>query len=339
MPTTAPVHTDIKSTPFTNRLRKMAAHRGKWARRTGVTCYRVYDSDLPDYAVAIDLYQGATGTPEEGQRWLHISEYEPPAIIDEQKAAERLADVLRTAPAILDVPIANVFLKQRKRSKGGEQYAQAGSGATTAHLIKENGHTFEVDFARYLDTGIFLDHRMTRALLQERAQQTDCLNLFAYTGTASVYMAAGNAASVTTVDLSNTYIEWAERNMKRNRFKADRYRSVQADALKWVEEHRHDAEKYGLIFADPPTFSNSARMGSRTWDVKRDHAELLIALSRMLAPDGVVVFSCNLRGFKLDSALLEKAKVRIEDITASTIPPDFERNRKIHHCYLVTREK
>lgn len=332
-----------EDTPFVNRLRKMATHRAKWARRAGVSCYRVYDADLPDYAVAIDLYQGASNTPSEDQRWLHISEYEPPAEIDQQRAAERLADVLRIAPGILDVPTANVFLKQRKRSKGGEQYAQEyrkdGSPSSQAHLIRESGHLFEVDFARYLDTGIFLDHRLTRALLQDRAFENDCLNLFAYTGTASVYMAAGGAHSVTTIDLSNTYDEWAKRNMKRNRFRGNQYQFVQADVLRWVEEHRHDAEKYGLIFVDPPTFSNSARMGSRTWDVKRDHAELLIALSRMLTPDGVVVFSCNLRGFKPDRATLEKAKVHIENITKSTIPPDFERTQRIHHCYLVTKVK
>jgi 23S rRNA (guanine2445-N2)-methyltransferase / 23S rRNA (guanine2069-N7)-methyltransferase len=315
----------------------MAAHRGKWARRAGVSCYRVYDADLPDYAVAIDQYQGAAGTPDEGQRWLHIAEYAPPAEIDEQKAAKRLAAVLLAAPEVLEVPTANVFLKQRQRSKGGEQYTSDRTARPMPHLIEENGLIFEVDFSSRLDTGIFLDHRMTRLLLKQHARGADCLNLFAYTGTASVYLAAGKARSVTTVDLSHTYLDWARRNMKHNRFTGSAYRFEQADVSAWVREHRHDAEKYGLIFVDPPTFSNSARMGHRIWEVQHDHAELLIALSRMLTPNGTIVFSCNLRGFKPDIATLTKARVAIEDITTRTIPPDFERNSKIHHCYLITR--
>jgi 23S rRNA (guanine2445-N2)-methyltransferase / 23S rRNA (guanine2069-N7)-methyltransferase len=206
-------------------------------------------------------------------------------------------------------------------------------------LIEEGGLRFEIDLSSRLDTGIFLDHRDTRALLQQRANGQAALNLFAYTGTASAFMAAGGATSVTTVDLSATYLAWAQRNMERNRFKAARYRYEQADALRWVQEHRHDdpADKYGLIFVDPPTFSNSARMGRRSWDVQRDHAELLIAVSRLLVPGGVAVFSTNLRTFKPDTAPLTKAGVALEDIANQTIPPDFERNRKIHHCYLVTR--
>jgi 23S rRNA (guanine2445-N2)-methyltransferase / 23S rRNA (guanine2069-N7)-methyltransferase len=176
-------------------------------------------------------------------------------------------------------------------------------------------------------------------MLKDRAKGLDCLNLFSYTGAASVYMAAGGARNVTTIDLSRTYLDWAQRNMRHNRFTSGQYCFEQADAVAWAQAHRHDAEKYGLIFVDPPTFSNSARMGARTWDVQRDHAELLIALSRMLAPGGAVVFSCNLRGFAPDTATLEKAKAEIKDITAQTIPPDFERNPKIHHCYLVTRPR
>jgi 23S rRNA (guanine2445-N2)-methyltransferase / 23S rRNA (guanine2069-N7)-methyltransferase len=345
---TATAAADPDALPFINRLRKMATHRGKWARRANIGCYRVYDADLPDYAVAIDRYQGADGTPDEGQCWLHIAEYAPPAHIDEQKANARLATALLVAPEVLEIPTANVFFKQRRRSKGGEQYGQdenTNSQSREAekkhshavHLIREDGLVFEVDFASRLDTGIFLDHRMTRALLRQHAHGADCLNLFAYTGTASAYMAAGGAHSVTTVDLSPTYLDWAQRNMKRNRFMGEAYRFEQADASAWAQEHRHDKEKYGLIFVDPPTFSNSARMGRHVWEVQRDHAELLIALSRMLAPDGMIVFSCNLRGFKPDSATLAKARVAIEDITARTIPPDFERNPKIHHCYLLTR--
>jgi 23S rRNA (guanine2445-N2)-methyltransferase / 23S rRNA (guanine2069-N7)-methyltransferase len=350
-----------EQSPFANRLRKMAAHRGKWARRAGISCYRLYDADLPDYNLAIDLYQGATGTPDEGQRWLHIAEYAPPAEIDPARAAERLAEALRLAPAILGVPTSNVFLKQRRRAKGGSQYAEtseaAGRGEAASHLIDENGLLLEVELAQHLDTGIFLDHRPVRQWLREQAAGKDCLNLFAYTGAASVALAAGGANSVTTVDLSHTYLNWARRNLERNGFRdAQRYPCVQADAVRWVQEQRHaqhggqpkspakpaarseTARRYGLIFVDPPTFSNSARMGSRSWDVQRDHAELLIGVSRLLVPGGQAVFSCNLRGFSPDVATLARAGVELEDITARTIPPDFERNPRIHSCYLLRRK-
>ncbi|MDR2714017.1 MAG: class I SAM-dependent methyltransferase, partial [Coriobacteriales bacterium] len=323
---------------FENRLSKMAAHRAKWARRSGVSCYRVYDADLPSFAVALDVYEGAG--PNEGNKWLHIAEYAPPKHIDEALAMQRLSTVLSVAPRILDVPLANVYLKTRRRAKGGSQYASPETEASkepTTKIVGENGLLFEVDFSSHLDTGIFLDHRLTRALLREKATGLDTLNLFAYTGTASVYMAAGGASTVTTVDMSNTYLATAERNMRRNGFKGESYPFVQADVLRWVADHRHDKQKYGLIFCDPPTFSNSSSMGSRTWDVQRDHAELLIALSRMLTPDGVVVFSTNLRSFTPEMEPLQRAGVTLKDITAQTIPQDFERNQKIHHCYLVQR--
>ena len=338
----------VNTSQFVARLRKMAQHKGKWARRNNVDCYRVYDADLPDFAVAIDLYQGA-GT-DSGKRWLHIAEYAPPKDIDPYVATARLAAVLEYAPRILDVPTDAVFLKVRERARGGSQYADiaeanakrsaraAAARKSAIHLVQEGGLTFEVDLAGRLDTGIFLDHRLTRDLLRSMAKVKDTLNLFAYTGTASVYMAAGRAKSVTTIDLSQTYLAWAERNMERNGFKGMRYQYEQTDVTRWVQEHRHDAEKYGLIFVDPPTFSNSTRMGERTWDVQRDHAELLIAVSRLLEPDGVAVFSCNLRSFKPNLETLAKAHVALKDITAQTIPEDFKRNQKIHHCYLVTRE-
>jgi 23S rRNA (guanine2445-N2)-methyltransferase / 23S rRNA (guanine2069-N7)-methyltransferase len=353
--TGAPV---LEPSPFTNRLRKMATHRAKWARRTGVSCYRVYDADLPDYKVAIDLYQGATGTPDEGGRWLHVAEYAAPSEIDPQRAAERLAEVLRAAPEILNVDTRDVFCKRRERSKGGSQYALNESNEVR-HVVRENGLIFEIDLASRLDTGLFLDHRMTRQLLRERAKGLDCLNLFAYTGTASVAMAAGGARSVTTLDLSRTYLDWAKLNMMRNGFTGAAYACEQADVLRWVDEQRHPgreeqrhrgreeqrhrgreeqtAQRYGLVFVDVPTFSNSERMGKRSWDVQRDHAELLIGVSRLLAPGGVAVFSTNLRSFQIDCKMLAKAHVEAKDITASTIPPDFERTTRMHQCYLITR--
>ncbi|MCL1847955.1 MAG: bifunctional 23S rRNA (guanine(2069)-N(7))-methyltransferase RlmK/23S rRNA (guanine(2445)-N(2))-methyltransferase RlmL [Coriobacteriia bacterium] len=327
---------------FVARLRKMAAHRSKWARRAGVSCYRVYDADLPDYAVAIDLYQGAGR--EAGTRWLQIAEYAPPKWVDPDLAARRLNEALVLAPAILEVPTTNVFSKQRKRDKGGSQYAKDPSSSSSRHVVEENGLLFEVDFSSRLDTGLFLDHRLTRQMLRERAEGQDVLNLFAYTGSASVYMAAGRARGVTTVDLSQTYLAWAKRNMERNGFKGAAYQYIDTDAVRWVQEQRRarqgsGQQRYGLIFVDPPTFSNSTQMGQQTWDVQRDHAELLIAVSRILTSSGVAVFSTNLRSFKPDVETLARARVRLTDISAQTIPPDFDRNPRIHRCYLVERIK
>jgi len=343
--------TSIDATEFANRLIKMAKHRARWARRSSVDNYRVYDADLPDFNVAIDIYQGAEGTRDAGSRWLSIAEYRAPSDIDPALSDARLAEVLRIAPEVLGVLTSNVFLKRRERASGGSQYSDQVIPADSAlHLISEAGLTFEIDLASRLDTGIFLDHRITRSMLREKAAGLDCLNLFAYTGTASVYMAAGQAKSVTTVDLSNTYLKWARRNMNVNGYgdkPAPELFFEQADVLRWVAEKRalrfdqkqpQSPNRFGLIFVDVPTFSNSSRMGRRTWDVQRDHVELLIDVSRLLTADGEAVFSTNLRGFKPDLAALAKARVRLVDITASTIPPDFERTPNIHHCYLLTRD-
>ncbi|MDR0308794.1 MAG: class I SAM-dependent methyltransferase [Coriobacteriales bacterium] len=328
--------THLDSTDFVNRLAKMARHHGKWARRSNVSCYRVYDADLPDFNVVIDLYQGADGTSDEGKRWLHIAEYQAPSDIDPGLANQRLSAVLLQAPRVLEVPSNAVFLKRRMQSRGGSQYSGA-AGKSVCQTIKEGGLLFEIDLSQRLDTGIFLDHRITRQLLRDGAAGRDCLNLFAYTGTASVYMAAGGARSVTTVDLSQTYLSWAKRNFALNRLDS-RHPFIQADVLSWVSENRHAKQKYGLIFCDVPTFSNSTSMGRRTWDAQRDHAELLIALSRMLTPDGKIYFSTNLRKFKPDLETLVKAGVQLTDITPETIPPDFQRRKDIHHCYSLTRK-
>lgn len=336
VPESLPTKFNEKGTEqFVARLRKMAIHRGRWARKNLVTCYRVYDADLPDYAVAIDIYEGAR--EDSGKRWIHVAEYAPPKTVDPDLAARRLADILAVAPVILGVTANEVFLKVRRHSKGGAQYADGAGGKKAIHTVSENGLLLEVELASYLDTGLFLDHRTTRSMLREMAAGKDTLNLFAYTGAASVALAAGGARSVTTVDLSQTYLAWAQRNMKLNHFRGDAYTYIRDDAVRWVQEHRHLPLRFDLIFVDPPTFSNSSKMGKRDWDVQRDHGELLIGISRLLKTGGIVVFSCNLRTFKPDNELLTKAGVRLTDITTKTIPADFERNKKIHHCYLVER--
>ena len=343
------------SDQFAARLRKNARLRRKWASREDVTCYRVYDADLPDYAVSIDLFCGsdpATGMPD-GRRWLNISEYAAPKEIDPSLARRRLADALVIAQDILEVSERNTFLHVRRREKGGGQYAQdarpargergrKGSLPPGAHLIEEGGLVFEVNFSMRHDCGIFLDHRDTRALLRELAKQTKgskrFLNLFAYTGTGTCYAADGGMRHTTTVDLSRPSLDWARRNMERNGFDGPEHEYVQANVLAWVTEQRHSRNRWDLVFCDVPTFSNSSRMGRKSFDVQRDHVELLIAVSRLLTRNGVCVFSCNLRSFAPSVEPLNKAGVSLEDITSQTIPEDFARNQRIHHTYLLRRE-
>ena len=326
---------EAASEQFAARLRKVYKERRKWAAREGISCYRIYDADLPDYAVAIDWYSGVGDAS--GNDYLHIAEYAPPASVDADKARRRFKDVLSIAPVVCGVRPDHVFSKMRMREKGGGQYRNAG-GRAYVTSIEEGGCRLEVDLAGRLDTGIFLDHRLTRELVRSKASGTRFLNLFAYTGTASVYAASGGAKSTTTVDLSQTYLDWAQRNMEANGFSGDAHEFVKSDVMRWITETRHTNRRFELIFVDPPTFSNSKAMGKRTWDVQRDHVELLIGVSRLLAREGgEAIFSCNLRSFKPNVDELAKYGVQIEDISASTIPEDFARNPKIHKCYLVRR--
>lgn len=341
------------SDQFAARLTKVARLRRKWAKREDVTCYRVYDADLPDYAVSIDVYEGSL-TPG---RWLQISEYAPPKGINRGLAHQRLLDVLSIAPRVLQVDPSCVGLRVRTRARGGSQYADEGRAeaqnkqwpqvggaplAPGAHLIDEGGLTFEVSFSARLDCGIFLDHRDTRARLREMAKRVGSrgrfLNLFAYTGSATCYAADGGIQKTTTVDLSKPSLEWARRNLARNGFSGPDHEFVQADVLSWVTEQRHSRNRWDLIFCDVPTFSNSSRMRKSSFDVQRDHADLIIGVSRLLRVGGTAIFSCNLRDFEPDHAVLERAGVELQDITAETIPEDFARNQRIHHCYVVTRK-
>ena len=331
-----------ESEQFAARLRKVARLRRKWAKREGVSCYRVYDADLPDYAAAIDLYQGVG----EDERWLVVAEYAAPKSIDPALAQARLLDILTIAPRILDVSPERVHARARTRSRGGSQYTDGGKGSlgtasdtgSKRPIVTEGGLSFEVNFDDYLDTGIFLDHRLTRGLVREHARgRKRFLNLFAYTGTATCYAADGGVEETVTVDLSNTYLDWAERNMRRNGFAGRQHEFVRADVLRWIREQRDTRNRWDLIFCDPPTFSNSSKMGSRTWDVQRDHLELIIGVSRLLTRDGEAIFSCNLRTFRPDTLELARAGVVLTDISEQTIPEDFSRNRKIHKCYIVKR--
>ncbi|MDO8847237.1 MAG: bifunctional 23S rRNA (guanine(2069)-N(7))-methyltransferase RlmK/23S rRNA (guanine(2445)-N(2))-methyltransferase RlmL [Coriobacteriia bacterium] len=319
-----------------NRLRKNVRHLGKWARREGVTCYRVYDADLPEYAVAIDLYEGAG--PDAGRRLAHLAEYAPPPEIDAAMAEARLAEAIEVASAVLEVAPADVAVKVRRRQRGTSQYEKLAERGEFVE-VAEGGLRFQVNLHDYLDTGLFLDHRPARAMLRELAAGKRVCNLFAYTGAASVYAAAGGASAVHTVDLSETYVEWARRNMALNGYaEATGVRFFATDALRWLAEERRRvegglAEPYGVVFCDPPTYSSSKKMTQGTFDVQRDHVPLVTDAAALLADDGVLVFSTNLRTFKLDSASL--ADLAIEDVTPATIPPDFARTPRVHQCFLV----
>lgn len=333
---------DERAQQFASRLNKVARERRKWAKQKGIYAYRVYDADLNDYNMAIDVYNGAG--PDAGRTLIHVAEYAAPKEIDPAKTAQRMADALAIIPVVFEVDPADVFVKRRLRARGGEQYALPMNPSSDAEvpgrsfITCENGLLFEVNLADRLDTGIFLDHRLTRDLIGRVARDKSFLNLFAYTGTASVYAAAGGARYTTTVDMSNTYLDWAWHNMELNGLIDSRQEFERADVLGWIDDVRHSRDRWDLIFVDPPTFSNSSKMGSRSWDVKRDHVELLIGVSRLLTPGGTAIFSCNERSFKPDVAKLRKAGVLISDITAKTIPHDFERNQRVHHCYLLRRE-
>ena len=306
---------------FANRLRKNLRHLGKWARRESVTCYRVYDADLPEYALAIDLYEG----------WAHVQEYAAPPTVDLGRAEDRLKEAMAAIPEVLAIPPGQVALKVRRRQKGLAQYERQGVTGEL-RVVHEGGLRFWVNLTDYLDTGVFLDHRPIRAMIRGLAHGGRFLNLFAYTGTATVYAAAGAAASTTTVDMSSVYLDWARRNMALNGFaEGPTHRFVRADCLAWLATPH--PERYHLIFLDPPTFSNSKRMGARTFDVQRDHAALIRAAAGLLARGGVLLFSNNFRHFKMNRAAL--AGLMIEDVTAATIPQDFQRNPRIHTCWKI----
>jgi 23S rRNA (guanine2445-N2)-methyltransferase / 23S rRNA (guanine2069-N7)-methyltransferase len=309
-----------------NRLRKNAKALDKWRRREGATCYRIYDADLPEYALAVDVYEGE-------RRWVNVQEYEAPKSIDPRLARRRLREALGVIAEVLEVPGDQVFFRVRRPQKGKAQYERLDQRGRF-HEVAENGLRFLVNFEGYLDTGLFLDHRDTRRMLGELAAGQDFLNLFGYTGAASVYAARGGALATTTVDLSHTYLDWAERNLALNGFTGPAHRLIQADCLRWLGEAAREGRRYGLIFLDPPTFSTSKRMEG-TLDIQRDHVRLIRAAVALLAPDGVLIFSNNLRRFRLDADAL--ADLSVEDITAQTIPKDFARNPRMHNCWRIRR--
>jgi len=342
-----------------NRLRKNQRRLGKRLQREGITCYRLYDADLPEYNLVVDVYGD----------WVHVQEYAAPPEIDPGKAERRLAEAVEVIGAVLGVQPDHVVLKQRRRQRGTAQYERRAD--KSSHLqVGEDDLVYFVDLSTYLDTGFFIDQRLTRRLVRRLAGGRRFLNLFSYTGTMTVNALAGGSPASTTVDLSATYLTWAERNLRANGFSAASetwspgavkpdgsiaapvtaaragsisapaagraaaaHALVQADCLRWVAEA---GGQYDLIWLDPPTFSNSKRMGRATFDVQRDHADLIRLITRrLLAPGGILLFATNLRNFRLEHA--ELRGLEIKDLSRATLAFDCERGANRHHVFQIER--
>lgn len=352
-----------QSTEFSNRLIKRYKHLKKWAKRTGVNCYRLYDKDIPEIPLAVDLYQGTpmqnetvTGAKapaqnaEEPEKYLHIALYQRPYQKDQNEEENWLKAMTFAAKTSLEIPFENIFVKYRKKQRG--ENAQYEKFSTQKHLIcvKENDLHFKVNLSDYLDTGLFFDHRPLREQIKYECAGKDVLNLFCYTGSFSCYAALGKAKSVDSVDLSKTYLDWNKQNFALNGFDTtqkvqnagktvEKYRFIQEDAVNFVQsaakadEHKALRCRWDLIILDPPTFSNSKRLKD-VFDINRDWHELVNSCLKCLNPGGKLYFSTNSTKLKFEGSLVSGT---VSDITDQTVPEDF-RNRKIHRCWLIQPE-
>jgi 23S rRNA (guanine2445-N2)-methyltransferase / 23S rRNA (guanine2069-N7)-methyltransferase len=305
---------------FANRLRKNMKQLRRWLKKEDVTCYRLYDADMPEYSVAVDIYEDR----------VHVQEYQAPPSIDSRQAERRLREVMRVLPEVLEVEPDAITLKVRRKQKGSSQY-QKFDRTGERFEVREGNCWFLVNLTDYLDTGLFLDHRPTRFMLQAMAEGKSFLNLFAYTGAATVHAVKGGAATSVTVDMSRTYLDWAQDNLRLNQLSGPQHRFICADVLQYLEREQ---SHYDLIFLDPPTFSTSKSMET-TLDIQRDHVQLIRLAADLLTPGGVLIFSNNFRKFRMDFEALPE--LEIEDITTATIPHDFARNPKIHNCWRIIR--
>jgi 23S rRNA (guanine2445-N2)-methyltransferase / 23S rRNA (guanine2069-N7)-methyltransferase len=306
---------------FRARLTKRARHLRRWPKM-GVTCYRLYEQDIPEVPLVVDRYED----------YLHVAEFSRPTDHTPAEHADWLDLMQRTAAEVLELPLDHVFLKKRERQRGTAQYERLGSEQETL-AAQEGGLQFEVNLSDYLDTGLFLDHRVTRGMVRDLAAGKRFLNLFAYTGSFSVYAAAGGAASTVSVDLSNTYLDWAQRNMARNGFQGPDHEFVRDDAMHFLQGRGRRAA-FDLAVVDAPTFSNSKSLEDY-WDIQRNHVELLNRLVELMTAGGIIFFSTNFRRFKLGAG--EIRGVAIREISRQTVPADF-RNRRIHRCWRMARE-
>lgn len=310
---------------FANRLKKNARKLAPWLEKSGVSCYRLYDADMPEYAVAVDIYDEA----------IHVQEYAPPSKIDEEQANRHLSEVRQALLSLYPGSRGKLFFKERRRQKGDSQYQpvksrqQRNQRDGSAFVVTEGPCRFEVNLSDYLDSGLFLDHRPVRRLLGDMAAGKRFLNLFCYTAAATVHAALGGASSSISVDMSNSYLEWASRNFVLNKLDQERHQLMRADCLDWLAKGQGE---FDLIFLDPPTFSNSKKMEG-VLDIQQDHPRLIAQAMAILARGGTLVFSNNYRKFELSDSVT--ADYLVENITSQTFDPDFQRNQKIHNCWLI----
>lgn len=307
---------------LTNRLQKRMHHLRKWAKRQDISCYRLYERDIPEFPLIVDWYDGEVVV------WLYERGRD-----DEEATAVWHQDALNQIQHALNLTPNQIFVKFRTRQQGLQQQYQRFARQGHIRLVTEQGLTFEVNLSDYLDTGLFLDHRQTRAMVRDEAANKRVLNLFAYTGSFSCYAIAGAAIATTTIDLSKNYCRWAVRNLNHNGIRqSDQHRVLAQDCWHFLAT---DKRSYDLIICDPPTFSNSKRMRRGSFSVDRDHPELIQACLNRLARGGTLIFSTNSRSFKLDKPTLPHS-LTITEITQQTIPEDF-RNDKIHRCWRIQK--
>jgi 23S rRNA (guanine2445-N2)-methyltransferase / 23S rRNA (guanine2069-N7)-methyltransferase len=334
-PTAEEKFADLRNTPgaemFANRLRKNLKNARSWANKNNIRCYRIYDADMPEYSFAIDLY-GSAEDPD--LFWAYVQEYAAPDSINRDAARMRRLQVLSVLPEVLTLPRERIFVRTRRQQSDHSQYEKL-DAQREFQIVSEGDHRFYVNFSDYLDTGLFLDHRITRQRIGSLCKGKRFLNLFAYTGAATVHAIGGGAVASTTVDMSYTYLEWAEKNLQLNEMDAPEHELIQGDCLQWLEHEAGQKKlQYDVIFIDPPTFSRSKRM-ERDFEVQHDHVQLILWAAELMAPGGVIVFSNNYTRFKLDGHGLRDFKV--QDWTRETLPKDFERNPKIHCCFAISR--
>ncbi|WP_239427656.1 class I SAM-dependent methyltransferase [Snodgrassella communis] len=307
---------------FVNRLGKNIKHLRKWAQRQGLEAWRMYDRDIPQYPFAIDIYADH----------VHLQEYDTGWLMRQSEYEDWLTEVIDAVVFVTGLPREHIHLKRRQRQKGKEQYEKTGADGTD-FVIYEYGRAFWVNLDKYLDTGLFLDHRHTRQKIGSMAAGKRFLNLFAYTGSFSVYAATGGALSSETVDLSNTYLQWARRNFELNKLDMHAHQIVRADVFQYLQLAAEQRKQFDLIMLDPPSFSNSKKMLD-ILDIQRDHEKLIDGAMSLLASQGVLFFSNNLRSFRLNSALEQRYQIR--NISRKTLPEDF-RNARIHQCWEIRK--
>lgn len=307
---------------FENRLHKVFKHRKKIAFKQAISCYRVYDHDLPEFPFSIDIYEDV----------LYIAEYARRHELSDEEYERWKSESFACIEKVIGIPQTDFFVKERKRNshRSGSQYEKL-DDEQSFKTVEEGGLKFLVNLTNYLDTGLFLDHRITRQMVREKSEQKDVLNLFAYTGSFSVYAASGKAKSVTTVDLSKTYLNWAKDNLQINLFKGNQYQFIHADVKEYLKDIK--ANSYDLIIMDPPTFSNSKRMKDFL-DIQIDHPFLINQCLHALRKGGLLYFSTNFTKFQLQDQLLKSSSIK--NITAATTPFDFQ-GKLQRWCFLIEK--